>query len=317
MATKTVAAYSTVTTPALTDEHLIAQSAVTYNETNQQIHDTAFLLTAKTTPIDADTMPLNDTAAANVGKKVTWANIKATLKAYFDPLYIALTGNQPIAGVKTFTDGIISAVTGNVTGNCSGSSGSCTGNAATATTCSGNAGTVTNGVYTAGDQTVNGVKTFGSIPVAPASDPTTANQLTRKTYVDNFLSGTKLETIDNTNWSQATAGDGTWYNPTNLSISLTDGIWLVFYGVGLSFSGSSHKLLATFSSANNSQLDAKYTSGPSDALFAYLSKSFYIDVTGTVTYYINVARVGGNTGTLAVFDNDYGNALMTAIKIGA
>ena len=36
-----------------------------------------------------------------------------------------------------------------------------------------------------GDQTVNGVKTFGSIPVLPASDPTTANQATRKEYVDN------------------------------------------------------------------------------------------------------------------------------------
>jgi len=34
-------------------------------------------------------------------------------------------------------------------------------------------------------QTVNGVKTFGSIPVGPASDPTTANQLSRKSYVDS------------------------------------------------------------------------------------------------------------------------------------
>lgn len=33
-------------------------------------------------------------------------------------------------------------------------------------------------------QTVNGVKTFGSIPVGPASDPTTSNQLSRKAYVD-------------------------------------------------------------------------------------------------------------------------------------
>ncbi len=35
--------------------------------------------TAKTTPVDADTMPLIDSAASNVLKKVTWANIKATL----------------------------------------------------------------------------------------------------------------------------------------------------------------------------------------------------------------------------------------------
>ena len=43
--------------------------------------------TAKTTPVDADTMPLNDSADTNLLKKVTWANIKATLKTYFDTLY--------------------------------------------------------------------------------------------------------------------------------------------------------------------------------------------------------------------------------------
>jgi len=36
----------------------------------------------------------------------------------------------------------------------------------------------------AGDQTVNGIKTFGSIPLLPASDPTTDNQAARKAYVD-------------------------------------------------------------------------------------------------------------------------------------
>lgn len=41
----------------------------------------------KTTPVDADTMPLIDSAASNALKKVTWANIKATLKAYFDTVY--------------------------------------------------------------------------------------------------------------------------------------------------------------------------------------------------------------------------------------
>ena len=47
---------------------------------------------AKTTPLDADTMVISDTAASNVIKKVTFTNIKAFLKTYFDTLY-SLTGH--------------------------------------------------------------------------------------------------------------------------------------------------------------------------------------------------------------------------------
>lgn len=43
--------------------------------------------TSKTTPVDADVLPILDSAAANILKKVTWVNIKATLKTYFDTLY--------------------------------------------------------------------------------------------------------------------------------------------------------------------------------------------------------------------------------------
>ena len=43
---------------------------------------------AKATPVDDDEVGLIDSAAANVLKKLTWTNIKATLKTYFDTLYI-------------------------------------------------------------------------------------------------------------------------------------------------------------------------------------------------------------------------------------
>lgn len=45
--------------------------------------------TSKATPVDADELPLVDSAASNVLKKLTWANLKATAKAYFDTLYDA------------------------------------------------------------------------------------------------------------------------------------------------------------------------------------------------------------------------------------
>lgn len=61
----------------------------------QRIADAA----AKATPIDADSLPLVDSAAANLLKRVTWANIKATLKTYFDTIY------APISHSHTITEG--------------------------------------------------------------------------------------------------------------------------------------------------------------------------------------------------------------------
>jgi hypothetical protein len=57
--------------------------------------------------------------------------------------------------VGTFTSaGFVGNVTGNLTGNVTGN-------------VTGNASTVTNGVYTVGDQTIAGVKTFSSSPIVP------------------------------------------------------------------------------------------------------------------------------------------------------
>lgn len=64
--------------------------------------------TGKTTPVDADEMPLVDSAASNVLKKVTWANIKATLKTYLDTLYQPLDSDlTTIAGLTATTDNFL------------------------------------------------------------------------------------------------------------------------------------------------------------------------------------------------------------------
>lgn len=51
-------------------------------------------VTGKTTPVDADTVALIDSADSNLLKKLSWTNIKATLKTYFDTLYISITTPQ-------------------------------------------------------------------------------------------------------------------------------------------------------------------------------------------------------------------------------
>ena len=64
---------------------------------------------AKTTPVDADQLGIIDSAASNVLKKLTWANIKATLKTYFDNIYEASIGNKGTAFNKNFgtTEGTV------------------------------------------------------------------------------------------------------------------------------------------------------------------------------------------------------------------
>lgn len=56
--------------------------------------------TAKTTPVDTDYLPLMDSAASNVVKKLSWSNVKATAKTYFDTIY------QPLSAVLTAFAGL-------------------------------------------------------------------------------------------------------------------------------------------------------------------------------------------------------------------
>jgi len=65
-------------------------------DTATQVAVQTVAASAKTTPIDADSVPLVDSADSNALKKVTWANIKATLKTYCDTLY-------PTGGVGAWT----------------------------------------------------------------------------------------------------------------------------------------------------------------------------------------------------------------------
>lgn len=67
--------------------------------------------TSKTTPANADEIPLIDSAASNSLKKLTWTNLKATLKAYFDTLYASSSGSAWTTIKKTADETRASTVT--------------------------------------------------------------------------------------------------------------------------------------------------------------------------------------------------------------
>lgn len=57
----------------------------------------------KTTPVDADLLPLVDSAAGYTLKNLTWANLKATLKTYFDSVVTTLTNKTIALGSNTIS----------------------------------------------------------------------------------------------------------------------------------------------------------------------------------------------------------------------
>jgi uncharacterized protein YlzI (FlbEa/FlbD family) len=85
---------------------------------------------------------------------------------YVDTTAVKLTGNQTIAGIKTFSSTMIGSI-------------------------SGNAGTVTNGVYIVGNQTIDGIKTFTSTVVGSISG--NSETVTNGVYTINnqTIGGTK------------------------------------------------------------------------------------------------------------------------------
>lgn len=123
--TALVNAATSKTTPADNDETGILDSAASYvlkkltwanlKATLVTYFDTIYVgitaanfgdfivsLTGKTTPVDADTLTLSDSAASDDAKKLTWANLKATLKTYFDTLYTG--GRTPSTIIEHYDD---------------------------------------------------------------------------------------------------------------------------------------------------------------------------------------------------------------------
>ena len=91
MATKDITVdgnLTNVTSPADNDRMLIVDNAaaalkdITWSVIRSSILNYITSLTAKTSLVDADELPMSDSAASNVAKKITWANIMVAILAY-------------------------------------------------------------------------------------------------------------------------------------------------------------------------------------------------------------------------------------------
>ena len=85
----------------------------TFQNKDGTIAHTADIIEAssKTTPVDADQVGLIDSAASNVLKNLTWSNIKATLKTYFDTLYVGVSASSRIVQTIYFATGTLDTTT--------------------------------------------------------------------------------------------------------------------------------------------------------------------------------------------------------------
>lgn len=99
-----------------TDTHLVKMGdgvtlwdALTYQ--SEQLAAQIHLATAKTTLAGADEFGIVDSAASNVIKRISWTNVVAVLKTYFDSIYAVLGGYVTLTGAETLTNKDLSSVT--------------------------------------------------------------------------------------------------------------------------------------------------------------------------------------------------------------
>ena len=276
--------------------------------------DDTHAATSKTTPVDADELPLQDSAASFALAKLTLTNLKAFLKTYFDTMYPSYTGwnsvsdtwtylsaDAPTFGITIPTDGttkysvgmrikltqttvkyfIVTAVT-----------------ATTLTVYGGTDYTLTNAAISA--ISYSGIKAPFGFPLNP----------------DKW----SVVVTDTTVRSQASSVASTWYNLGAVQISIPIGTWQLSYKVAAYHTSANNDSDATttLSTVNNTagltdfqvrHYTNAHTSGlGNDSFITHIANDVYTVVAKT-SLFLNTMTVVG-TGTLY----NYNNSIIAKIK---
>lgn len=217
--------------------------------------------------------------------------------AALDAAAVKLTGNQTIAGTKTFSSPIAADITGNAATVTNGVyttgdqtiAGTKTFSSAIAGNITGNAATVTNGVYTTGDQTIAGVKTFSSQPVLP-------QKLTSGT-AQNTTSGTSIDFTGIPSWARRITVSYTGISTNGTSIpqlqlgSASGGIETSGYAGGYMVTGASALIGANFTTG------LSLASGSNGAADVRVGISVFTLVSGNT--WCGVTNLTNSSGTYA------------------
>jgi len=107
-----------------------------------------------------------------------------------DGTVVRTSGDQTLAGVKTFS----SPIAGSITGNAATATKLASARTINGVAFDGTAAITLPTVNTTGAQAVAGVKTFSDIPIIPTTAPTAAGQVASKAYVDSKVVGASTYT---------------------------------------------------------------------------------------------------------------------------
>jgi len=290
---------------------------------------------AKATPVDADTMPLNDSADSNLLKKVTWANIKATLKSYFDTLF---------APLSEWTDGWIDADETWVYDAATTFTNSNTTRTGSFTIASFDATTKYEpGMKVKFTQSTGGVKKGiiesvvfddpgSTITVFLGTDFTLNNEAISSPFY-SFMKKPFGFDIDPDKWTilledtsnrdQGTPTANTWYNINSTQIDIPMGLWEVSYNVTIrarDTSGTGANMFVTLSKVNNTEDDKDfsgitlYQRGSGDVhIYAYVNREKILTLAADDTYYLNGKTSEASMTNISFMGSTGGTTVLKAV----
>lgn len=256
--------------------------------------------TSKTTPVDADEIPVVDSASSNILKKLTWANLKATLKTYFDTLYPPKSGwisYSTVTPTRASADDptyVLTFAGVDLTSTISvGMKVKFTQNS-----------TVRYGIVTAISFSTDTTLTlYGGTDYDVDDTATYAisafNYSTEKAPVGFPLDPSKwtVTTTDTSDRQQTSPVQNTWYNLGSINIVVPIGSWRTSYQCApspLYNTNTSANQYVTLSTANNSESDSDFTvfsySGGASGNIRHdmpIFKEKFLSLASKTTYYLN------------------------------